>query len=126
MMFGREDRAWLREDRALLVRLEAKIDIQQSQIQVIQQKQATHEAICDQREAIAEKYREALANREGQSEAEWSDFQKESRDDRARIREDVWSSMNQLQWRIIGALFGIVALAAGIIVTVVEHGFGVK
>jgi len=100
-------------DRAQITRIEAKADMALSRISVIEGKQATHEAICDQREKSFDEYK-IMKNRENErSAAEWDDFRKESSSDRARIRTELWDSNSALLWKIVLAMGTLLAMATG-------------
>jgi len=100
-----------REDRALLIRVEAKADMALNRIGLLEGRQATHEAICDQREKAALEYRANVKENEQESRIEWKKF-----------KDSTEAATTQLLWKIIVAMFAVIGGAAGIILALFEHG----
>ena len=108
-------------DRGLLTRIEAKVDVALTRLGVVESRQATHEAICDVREKNFEEYKRKKEIEDDRSVEEWQDFRKESTSDRSRIRDEIWQSNTRLLWKVILAMGVLLAAATGAAWTLLTH-----
>src|SRR6266566_3913490 len=108
-------------DRQSIARLEAKVDICLTRLGMVESKQTTHEAVCNERDKTFEEYRNRKEKEQVHSVEEWEDFREESNKDRQRIRNEIWESSNKLLWKIIFAMGVLLGATASVSWALITH-----
>jgi hypothetical protein len=122
MMFSPSDRSELKALVLAIAKLDGKVDALATRTAVLEQKQSTHEAICEIRDKEFNNFVARAGKDESEAKEEWERFKDESRRDRASIREAIWTSHTNLLWKTIGGMSIIITGIAGIVVALMEKG----
>jgi hypothetical protein len=122
MMFSPSDRNELKALSLTLAKLDGKIDALAVRTTAVEQKQSTHEAICEIRDKEFNNFVARTDKDDREAKEEWERFRDESRRDRASIREAIWTSHTNLLWKTIGGMSIIITGIAGIVVALMEKG----
>jgi hypothetical protein len=102
VMFGPADRDWLRAIEAKIEAALVEVGGVKARLGIVETKLFTHDNLANERHR------------------DQKQFEEESRNDRQRLREEMWKSNDSLLWKLIGAMATLLVMSGGALLTVMH------